>query len=426
MANLSFQDALVALGPCAAATALGLAFLAGCEGGVPAGLPPETAPAETEQSAPAAGLRIEQAERQLDVGRDAAGAKAALQAIVADPAVTAEERDQATLALARAEEALGNAKAAVTALEDLLSAHEGDHDFALARVAETQLRKLLTGVENAPRPPQFEDEPVPPVAEALAKFFRPVEDDERTYRPSMVMFNARRGGVSERLGTFNVGGALRKMRVESGPLGDDDVNISHDTSRFGTWTSIAGSRKRIESSLVVVYFDLAAGRVPAHYDWLLPMPSAEVVSRLERGKGVIAAKKRAGAPPVILLAAPRPAQVAEVETYFTSLTDLPAALEIDVDPKLTAEEIQQVVRGGRSKQKGCYETTLGQQPGASGRAVVHFVIRADGTTTDVSVKSEGTVSAAAFDRCLGEAFAGLSFPAAAKQTEVTYPLEFSP
>lgn len=90
------------------------------------------------------------------------------------------------------------------------------------------------------------------------------------------------------------------------------------------------------------------------------------------------------------------------------------------------EEQAQVVRAGRGKQKGCYETTLGSQPGAAGRAVVHFFIRADGTTTDVSVKSEGTLSDARFDRCLGDAFASLSFPVAGEQTEVTYPLEFSP
>ena len=50
-------------------------------------------------------LQLEQAERSLDVGRDAAGARASLEETLRDPAITPEQRDQAQLSLSRAIEA---------------------------------------------------------------------------------------------------------------------------------------------------------------------------------------------------------------------------------------------------------------------------------------------------------------------------------
>src|SRR5690348_3841390 len=90
----------------------------------PAGSPDLEEPVATAAPrAQGAALRLEQAERSLDVGRDIAAARATLEEIVRDPTTTPEQRDQARLALSRALEAGGDREAALTAVEALLASH---------------------------------------------------------------------------------------------------------------------------------------------------------------------------------------------------------------------------------------------------------------------------------------------------------------
>jgi len=144
----------------------------------------------------------------------------------------------------------------------------------------------------------------------LAGHYTPNEDG--AYVASMQMFGAR-PGVSDRLGTFNIGGAMREIQREKCPLCDDSLNVYKDISRHGSWVDIPAYRAKLGASLNVYYFDLGERKIPARYDELLPMPSAEIIAKLEKGEGVIAARERVGAPSVLLVAAPRAAQLAVVE-----------------------------------------------------------------------------------------------------------------
>src|SRR5690606_6015043 len=90
------------------------------------------------------------------------------------------------------------------------------------------------------------------------------------------------------------------------------VKIHTSSSREPSWTSIPKYRKRLEAALIVVYVDLES-LVPARYEDILPMPTGEIAARLQKGDGLIAVRERKGAPPIILLAAPRRSQLSEVE-----------------------------------------------------------------------------------------------------------------
>src|SRR5262249_31880766 len=90
-------------------------------------------------------VRIEEAERALDAGKDAAGARAKLDAVLADPEASPEQRDQATIALSRALEALGDKEGATVAIEKLMSAHADDPKWPGEDAGEKRLFLLLTG-----------------------------------------------------------------------------------------------------------------------------------------------------------------------------------------------------------------------------------------------------------------------------------------
>jgi hypothetical protein len=427
MKKTQMEKSALAFAPLFLGSALVWAVAPGCANGAPD--PGDTAevaqPAQAGERAASVALRIEQAERQLDLGRDVAAARAALSEIAADAAVSSEERDQATLALSRAHEMLGDNKAAVAAVEGLLAGHADDEGWPLEKAAETRLRKLLTGAETAPKTPVFEDTPIAPIAHTLATHFTPLDDGKR-YRPSMVMFNTRRG-VSDQLGTFNVAGAIRQKWAESCPLCEDDLQIGRDETRYGSWVEIPVGRRLMDNALVVFYFDLGGGRIPSHYDDLLPMPSAEVVARLERGEGVIAAKTRPGAPPVLLLAAPRAAQLAEVESAFAAMEALPTApTTVEVRQGLVKEEIQQPVRGSNKAMKGCYETLLASKPQAAGKVVLKFAVLPSGSVADATLEPDAALDDKALLDCLRGTVEGLSFPPTSQKTTVAYPIEFAP
>src|SRR5580704_19639448 len=93
----------------------------------------EPAPAARAAETGGAALRIEQAERSLDVGRDLPAARAALEEVVRDATTPPEQRDQARLALSRALEAQGDHEAATVAVEALFAEHEDGARFPLGR-----------------------------------------------------------------------------------------------------------------------------------------------------------------------------------------------------------------------------------------------------------------------------------------------------
>ena len=102
-----------------------------------------------EQRVSAAGLQIEQAERQLDRGSDPRQALVQLRAALADPAVTGAERRSAVLALSRAHEAAGETDQAIAVIEAELADHADDRAWE-GESFKRRLRALLTGAETAP------------------------------------------------------------------------------------------------------------------------------------------------------------------------------------------------------------------------------------------------------------------------------------
>lgn len=380
--------------------------------------PPATAAAE----GPA--MRVEQAERALDVGRDVAGAKKALQAIVADASVPADVRDRAAISLSRACELAKDNEGAIQAIEALLAAHEADREWPGQEAAEKRLRKLLTGKEEGPATPRKAEEKVAPIAKAFAGYF-PTKKDQPA-EISILTFGGD-GARSDALGTFRIGDALREIAVDKCPLCDTKMNVREWISRTGSWTQIPASKARIARSLAVFYTHLG-DPIPARYDDVLPVGMNEVLAHLMRGEGVVIAKERPNAPPAILLAAPREAQLAEVEEALAMMKTLPGSLTvIKVTPNLKPEEIRTGMRtAAMPGVKKCYEALLARSPGAAGKTEIAFTIKADGALEDVKVESTDSLREGTFERCMNDAISPIRFAPTGQSTTVKYPFTFSP
>jgi hypothetical protein len=396
----------------------------------PAASDPEAPPAAVDSTPAADGvaLRLEHAQRNLDVGRDVAGARTALDEVVRDPSATGDQRDEARLALSRALEVTGDREGAIAAVEGLLADHPDGDRWPLGEATEARLRKLLTGSDAAPpRPQGDESQAPPPFAQTLAHYFPVPADEKQPLELNVVTF----GGVnaSDRLGTFDVARAIREERRRACSLCEDHLRINTNKSGYGSWTRIPAAKNRLPGALTVYYFDLA-DPIPARYDAELPLPSAEIAARLERGDGLVAARERPGAPPAIVIAAPRAAQLADVEEALAQMKTLPTEpAAVALKSSLRAAEIQAVVRRSFGAFRSCYETFLTRDPSAAGKVNVRFAIQGDGLVTGVSAETvEGALHDPAFESCMVSATSALVFPATkqAGSTTVTYPILFSP
>lgn len=415
----------------AAAITLGLLSLASCVEGRETAAPGAEVRVDISAGTdrrPDISLAIEQAERRLDAGREIAAARQALTEVLADPALAPEQRDQARLAMSRVLEAEGDREAAIAAVESLLGDHPVGEPWSLQKVAEGRLRLLVTGSEEMPRP----EEPIDarlasPFARALARYFPVPESDPRELTIRVFAFGGSRP-VSERLRTFALPPAIRALRKEACPRCDDPVAIDYMAFGTGGWAQIPAARPLLGSSLAVFYFDLGNQRIPARYDAELPLPSADIVARLEKGEGLIAVRERGGAPPAILIAAPRPAQLPAVEEALAAMTELPAGpVAVPLPSQLEPAEIQAVVRGSFGRYRVCYEELVARSPAAAGSVPLTFAILGDGTVADAAVDTAtATLRDAATDRCMVGATRALRFPAIGKKTTVVYPIEFSP
>lgn len=378
-----------------------------------------------EQPAPAVTtLRIERAERSLETGRDVAQARESLRAALADPSLSGPDRDRAFLADSRAAELAGDHEGAIRRVEELMAAHEGDHQWAQAGAAEKALRKLLTGTDAVTSSLRGRDRrPVAPVAHALEAFFPPGPDGD--VEINVVHYGS--GGDSMRLGTYNVGGAITETRRAACPLCEEVGRTRTLESGEASWTAIPKTVTSSRKALEIFYFDLGEGRIPARYDARLPLPSADVVARLERGEGVIAVKLRDGAPPVILIGAPRSAQLGDVEEVFAKMTTLPTEPKaVPIAMELKPEEIQGEVRAAFGSFRACYEELLTRNPAAQGTSNVAFAIVADGSAADVALDGASTLRDPTFDACMIAGFKALHFPKTVRRTTVKYPVSFSP
>jgi hypothetical protein len=403
--------------------AMTAAFAPGCaavEGGDGDEAPAIAAPAASEASV---ALRTERVARALDRGEDAKKALADIEAVLGDPAATATERDEATLVQSRALEATGNMEGAISAVEKLIASHAADREWPASAEAERRLRKLLTNSEEEPkRRVSPAKPPVSILARSLTKHF-PADASGREH-VRVLAFGGDRGDASERLGTFNVAGALREAKEKNCPSCKSDVDSQ--THRETSWIGILRARDRLASSLVVYYFDLEGGDIPARYDAELPISSGEIKAHLAKGKGLVAARERKGAPPVIVIAAPRFAQLDNVEGTLAGMDALPTEpTAVDVPASLETEEIQGVVRGSFGAFRVCYEALLPTNPSAAGKISLDFKIEPDGRVSTAKAVADGS-AVQSMEQCMVDATKGLVFPAAAKETTVVYPIMFSP
>jgi hypothetical protein len=389
--------ALVSLSACAAPTA---------------GPTDKAAPSPAPVSA--SSLAVEQAVRDLDVGHDAAAARKKLEDALLDTTLPDATRDVANLALARALDRTGDKEKAIETVEALLAKHANEHPWALEEQTDDLLQTLVNGkVTKAKR-----DDSGPsatPIAKAIAPYF-PARDGKVIISEYLV------GGTSgERLETFDIARALREKKRESCALCDDTLNAHSHVSQ-SSWTSIPANRSKYDEALVVYYYDLESNRIPARYDELLPMKTVDVDARLAKGEGVIVVKKRESAPPMILMAAPRTAQLAEVEQTLSALKELPTApVTVIVSPGLRPNEIKGVFRAARPSFRACAQAMFTRTPGVSGTITMKLKVTPEGTVTALSSDAPAAFDAT-FTRCMEKVTQELAFPASGAEVSVTYPL----
>src|SRR5690606_24790138 len=124
----------------------------------------------------------------------------------------------------------------------------------------------------------------------LSTFFPPDAEGRVSVRSLIVGGD---GGVSEELGTFDVG-AGRRARLEAEcPLCDMDVNVHSSTSR-SDWLAIPAHADELDSAFVAFYYDLQKNRIPARYESFLPMTVAAIEAELDAGRSIIAVTDRPG------------------------------------------------------------------------------------------------------------------------------------
>jgi hypothetical protein len=378
-----------------------------------------------EQSS-AVGLAIEQAERMLDRGGDAAQAVPALQAALGDPAITPAEHRTAVLALSRAHEAAGEQEQAVAVIEKELAAHADDRAWE-DEPFKRRLRLLLTGSESTRGIVPERPERVARFAHVVASYFPP--DADGAVKATFYVSGGRRD-VSDELGTFNIRGALKKQKEEQCPLCDNRVNVSEWT-RQSDWLVIPEMQSQFDSAFLVFYFDLGRNRIPARYERHLPMKVADIEAELKQGKSFVLAKERPGAPPVLLLAAPRTAMLEDVERELAMLGELPTELKyFEVRSGLRPLEIQAAVRAHWFPAvRECYEELLERDAQAVGKLVLRFrILGSDGTVDQLQVNVESAgLREDTFVECVEQSAQGMSFPATGTgNTTVSYPVHFSP
>jgi len=375
------------------------------------------------------GDQIEKAVRDIETGRNLKEARATLDQALVDPTSTSDQRDDARLALSRYHELSGDKEAAVRVVEELLASHRIDMRYAARGLAEKRLRLLLTGSEeDAPRLPA--DTTVAPVAKALADHFVAGADGSTTVE---ILIFGRTPDDDDTVGTFNIAGAIREKKQEDCPLCNDSTNTHTSRSQTSSWVSIpaaaaADPAKELTpaKSLTVYYYDLETNRVPSRYDAYLPLPSEQIAAHLEKGEGLIAVKTREGAPPIVVLAAPRWAMLSEVEKAFANMTELPKEpTPVALNPTPRPKEIQAVVRSSYPKMRKCYETHLASVPDARGKIVMSFAIDAEGAVQDLD-SSESTLTDGSLRGCFETVFSGMKFPATGGRVTVKYPISLTP
>lgn len=389
----------------------------------------KAAPSVEAAADDASAVELERLLRRVERGEATKADAEALTRIIAEAKLPIDALDRASLALSTALNKNGDREGAVRAVEDLMKRHGGDSTFEAHDAARNRLRLLLTGTETEPPSYAQNMEPVAAVAKNLVSYF---PEDARGATIVDVLTVGRAPKAGDPHGILNLRAAKRQIEEEACSVCDINIKVGLSHSRVDSWAELpiyAGERRaemaNPDRSLVIVYFDLSQNRVPSRYDAYLAVPSDETVERLERGEAFVAVRERPGKKPVVLLAAPRAYQLAEVEKTFADMTSIPTApVVVEVPKKLQPPEIQGIVRGGFGRFRVCYETLLKVDPKAAGKVTLKFKI--DGAGLPQGVSTESTMSDPQVSKCIAEQMTLMRFPATGETLTITYPIVFSP
>jgi hypothetical protein len=400
-------------------SALGLVLAAACTG--------RDTPATQQEltQAPAATLaaasptsRLEVALGDIDLGHDPAATRASLETLVASGGLQSEDSARAKLGLSRLAEAAGDTERAITLLEE--AAALGTQVDGIER----RLYELSTG-RPLPSMPELVDAPVvAPIARALSKWFEPGSD----HRANINVIMLGGGDTHRRLGTYAIGASLREHQEARCPSCDaTKLDLNEWNTQHGDWTGLFRALPKLGTSLVVFYLDHET-MIPSRYDSYLPVPSAEIDAHLQKGEGYIAVKTRGSAPPVIVLAAPRRAQVEKVEEAFAKMKELPkAGVAVPLPAGLTNREIKLAIRGSFTAFHGCFDALIAKNNRAAGNMVASFAARADGTVDKLRVELDHGLDDPSFRSCVEGVWKGITFPKTGENgvTTVVYPTQFT-
>ncbi len=402
--------------------------LSGCANSDTLASETDASSAEEVQATPPlsdADIIIERVERTIDRGEDAADSIPMLVALLRDPATTPAEHGAATLALSRAYAAVGDAERAIATLEKELARDSHGPNWS-PREVRARLRELLTGSREAQGIEPRKNVEAPPFARLLGKYF-PAPDDGRVNTNYFIVGGD--GAASDAIGTFDVAAGLRAQQEADCPLCTEGISVRTSRSR-SDWLMVPADEAKFGDAMLVFYFDLGKNRIPARYERHLPMKVADIERELENDKSFALAAEREGAPPVILIAAPRTALLEDVEKHLSQLDTLPRTPEyVDVSLRLRPSEIKGVIRSAYfASARACYEALLENDDGARGRIELGFKIQGDGVATDVSIdSSDGSLKAEPFVSCLRTVIEKVRFPASGSAiVTVRYPIVFAP
>jgi len=375
-------------------------------------------------SSPAA-IDIERAGRLLERGGSPAEARRLLEGALGRDDISASERDRALLELSRAHQAAGELDAAASLIEHELSAHRDDAGWA-KRPFRERLRELLGAAPEAPHNEAHRRDLAPPFAHLLGKYFPFARGGRVQVRTILVGGDS---SVTNEIGTFNVSAGARAAFEEACPLCRYDADV-HSSVWRGDWTIFAEAGDRLEQALLVIYFDLEGDRVPARYQRYLPLAIDDIVTELERGKSFFVARERDGAPPTVLIAAPRAAMLADVERELARQSELPRAVhQVKVDTKMRSEEIRRVVRTRWFDDvRRCYDALLTRDAKAGGKVVAELTVDGQGHVTRAQMRTDDRpLRGDSFLQCMTGSAEHLTFPAIGEgHTTIRYPVELTP
>jgi hypothetical protein len=381
--------------------------------------------AEVQPDPQAGKLELERAIRRVDRLEGLAEVRKDLEALLRDGRLSPDDQAEAYLTLSRAADALGDREGAITTLEDLLALRASEERSNGVERAERALRFLLTGHEDEQDVRLPASAATAPIANALAGYFTADDTGRVLVDVLAIGMGSRRGP-----GIYDIAEAKRSVLEQDLTA---KVNIARSISS-DDWMALPRTlgEKRSDMphpdrSLLVFYFDLGDRRVPSRYDEYLPIPSDEIVARLERGEAFVAARQRPNGRPTIVLAAPRAAQLELVEEAFTKMTALPVQpVTVPIENRLLPTEIQGHVRRARGAMAKCYEDALKRVPTLSGKITLAFEIDGAGRVGKLELEPVG-LDEPALLTCVRDVTEGIRFPATGGPSlEVHYPIAMTP